>query len=204
MKIGYARVSTVDQNLARQIEALSNVGVEKIFREKESGAEIENRTQLLAMLKFVRESDTVYVKSLDRLGRNSKDLSLILQRIKDSGANFQSLDLPDFSAVPDENLRNMLTNIVLTVCQYLAEQERQAIRERQAQGIKLAKERGVYRGRPVLYCADSRNPKYRHAYNEVVNYLNSGWTVSQIHRELGISNNTIYRIRSEIDANKQS
>lgn len=59
MKIGYARVSTVDQNLARQIEALSNVGVEKIFREKESGAKIENRTQLLAILKFVRESDTV-------------------------------------------------------------------------------------------------------------------------------------------------
>lgn len=203
MKIGYARVSTTDQNLARQIEALSKAGVKKIFREKESGAKIANRLQLVKMLKFIRESDTVYVQSLDRLGRNSKDLSLILQRIKDAGANFQSLDLPDFSAVPDENLRNMLTNIVLTVCQYLAEQERQAIRERQAQGIKLAKERGVYHGRPVLYCANSRNSKYRHAYNEIVEYLCNGWTISQIHRELGVSNNTIYRIRSEINANKK-
>lgn len=197
MKIVYARVSTTDQNLARQIEALSKAGVEKIFREKESGAKIANRLQLVKMLKFIRESDTVYVQSLDRLGRNSKDLSLILRRIKDASANFQSLDLPDFSAVPDENLRNMLTNIVLTVCQYLAEQERQA------QGIKLAKERGVYHGRPVLYCANSRNSKYRHAYNEIVEYLSNGWTISQIHRELGVSNNTIYRIRSEINANKK-
>ena len=200
MKIGYARVSSTEQNLARQIDALQKAGVEKIFQEKVSGASISARPQLQAMLSFIREKDTVYVLSLDRLGRNSKDLSNIIQQISDSGATFQSLDLPDFAAVQDENLRNMLTSILLTVFKYQAEAERKNIRERQAEGIRLAKQRGVYKGKPVLYSPHSPNPRYRHAYKETVRMLRAGATAAQVRRELGISMNTIYRIKSELTA----
>lgn len=204
MKIGYARVSTEDQNLDRQIDALRAVGVEKIYQEKISGATIAKRPQLLAMLNFIRENDVVYVLSLDRLGRNSKDLSTIIERIQAAGCVFQSLDLPDFSAIPDANLRGMLTSIVLTVCKYMAEQERQTIRERQAQGIRLAKLRGVYKGRPVQYSPQSKNARDRHTYFECKRLLIMGWRVAQIKRELGISANTIYRIKAELDALTQT
>jgi DNA invertase Pin-like site-specific DNA recombinase len=204
MKIGYARVSTEDQNLDRQIDALRAVGVEKIYQEKISGATIAKRPQLQAMLHFIRENDVVYVLALDRLGRNSKDLSTIIEQIQAAGCVFQSLDLPDFSAIPDTNLRGMLTSIVLTVCKYMAEQERQNIRERQAQGIRLAKLRGVYKGRPVQYSPHSKNARDRHTYFECKRLLIMGWRVAQIKRELGISANTIYRIKAELDALKQT
>lgn len=83
--IGYARVSTQDQNLARQISALKQAGVSKIFEEKISGKN-SHRPRLNSMLDYIRDDDTVVVLSLDRLGRNSDDLTKIIQSIKDRGA----------------------------------------------------------------------------------------------------------------------
>lgn len=203
MKIGYARVSTTDQNLDRQLEQLQKAKCKKIFQEKISGKNV-NRPQLQAMLDFIREDDEVVVSSMDRLGRNSRDISNIIEQIKQKGATINILDLPSFEGIKDRNLKNLLTNLVLEIQKYTAEQERKTILERQKQGIKLAKERGVYKGGIVQYSKDSKDPKRRLIYNTVVELLKrkeSGEpiTITEIAKQVGITRNTIYRIKGELD-----
>ncbi|MDN2454382.1 recombinase family protein [Lactobacillus sp. UCMA15818] len=202
MKFGYVRVSTKDQNLARQIEQLKKIPVGKIFSEKESGKNINNRSELLNLLKCIKKNDIVYVTSLDRLGRNADDLTEIIQYIKKRGASLQSLDLPDFSNVPDVNLRNMLTDILVTVFKFQAQSEREKIRERQREGIALAKKRGVYKGRPVLYSADSPSPQKRKVYFAIKQGLDDGYSVPYLVNKYGISHGTVYRIKKEISKKK--
>ncbi|KRM51748.1 recombinase family protein [Ligilactobacillus araffinosus] len=207
MKIGYAHVSTTDQNLDRQLEQLQKADCKKIFQEKISGKNT-NRPQLQAMLDFIREDDEVVVISMDRLGRNSRDISNIIEQIKQKGATINILDLPSFEGIKDRNLKNLLTNLVLEIQKYTAEQERKTILERQKQGIKLAKERGVYKGGVVQYSKDSKDPKRRLIYNTVVELLKrkangEPITIKQIADQVGITRNTVYRIKNEIE-NKAS
>ena len=206
MKIGYARVSTTDQNLDRQLEQLQKADCKKIFQEKISGKNT-NRPQLQAMLDFIREDDEVVVISMDRLGRNSRDISNIIEQIKQKGATINILDLPSFEGIKDRNLKNLLTNLVLEIQKYTAEQERKTILERQKQGIKLAKERGVYKGGVVQYSKDSKDPKRRLIYNTVVELLErkikgESITITEIANQVGITRNTVYRIKKEIENNK--
>ncbi|MCM6809234.1 recombinase family protein, partial [Pediococcus pentosaceus] len=126
MKIGYARVSTTDQNLDRQIFALKKAGVQKIFEEKISGKNTE-RPKLKKMLEYIHDDDVVTVISLDRLGRNSHDLTDVIDKIRRRGAVLDVLDLPTFAGVEDGNLRALLTNLVLEIYKYTAEEERQKI-----------------------------------------------------------------------------
>lgn len=203
MKIGYARVSTTDQNLDRQLEQLQKADCKKIFQEKISGKNT-NRPQLQAMLDFIREDDEVVVISMDRLGRNSRDISNIIEQIKQKGATINILDLPSFEGIKDRNLKNLLTNLVLEIQKYTAEQERKTILERQKQGIKLAKERGVYKGGVVLYSKDSKDPKRRLIYNTVVELLRrkengEPITIKQIADQVGITRNTVYRIKKDYE-----
>lgn len=203
MKIGYARVSTTDQNLDRQLEQLQKANCKKIFQEKISGKNT-NRPQLQAMLDFIREDDEVVVISMDRLGRNSRDISNIIEQIKQKGATINILDLPSFEGIKDRNLKNLLTNLVLEIQKYTAEQERKTILERQKQGIKLAKERGVYKGGVIQYSKDSKDPKKRLIYNTVVELLRrkengEPITIKQIANQVGITRNTVYRIQKEIN-----
>ena len=203
MKIGYARVSTTDQNLDRQLEQLQKAKCKKIFQEKISGKNT-NRPQLQALLDFIREDDEVVVISMDRLGRNSRDISNIIEQIKQKGATINILDLPSFESIKDRNLKNLLTNLVLEIQKYTAEQERKTILERQKQGIKLAKERGVYKGGVVQYSKDSKDPKRRLIYNTVVELLRrkangEPITIKQIADKVGITRNTVYRIKKEIE-----
>ena len=202
MKIGYARVSTTDQNLDRQLEQLQKADCKKIFQEKISGKNT-NRPQLQAMLDFIREDDEVVVISMDRLGRNSRDISNIIEQIKQKGATINILDLPSFEGIKDRNLKNLLTNLVLEIQKYTAEQERKTILERQKQGIKLAKERGIYKGGVVQYSKDSKDPKRRLIYNTVVELLKrkengEPITIKQIADQVGITRNTVYRIKKEL------
>ena len=163
MYLAYLRVSAADQNLARQ-EAVIQSWKEKnqipdeelkIFEEKVSGKDIKNRLQLQELLSFVRERDTVVVQSLDRLGRNSKDIKDLLQLIQSKSASIEILDLPSFQGVTDSALKDLLTNLVIEVFSYVAESEREKIRERQQQGIKIAKENGRFKGRQIQYGPDS-------------------------------------------------
>ena len=202
MKIGYARVSTTDQNLDRQLEQLQKADCKKIFQEKISGKDT-NRPELQKMLNFIREDDEVVVISMDRLGRNSRDISNIIEQIKQKGATINILNLPSFEGIKDRNLKNLLTNLVLEIQKYTAEQERKTILERQKQGIKLAKERGIYKGGVVQYSKDSKDPKRRLIYNTVVELLKrkengEPITIKQISDQVGITRNTVYRIKKEL------
>lgn len=132
MFVAYLRVSTSEQNLARQKEAIHQWQKEKmitdedlrIFEEKVSGKNTSDRTELTNVLSFLRERDTLVVTSLDRLGRNSRELKELLQTVKAKGANIEILDLPSFSGVNDPTLRDLLTNLVIEVFSYVAESER--------------------------------------------------------------------------------
>ena len=103
-KIGYARVSSKEQNLDRQLEALQSVS--KVFSDKASGQSTE-RPQLQAMLDYLREGDIVIVTELDRLGRNNKDLTEIMNAIQQKGATLEVLNLPSMNGIEDENLRRL-------------------------------------------------------------------------------------------------
>lgn len=199
-RIGYARVSSSDQNLARQIDILKKYKVddEYIFREKVSGATIVERKELQNMLKFIRKGDIVVVASLDRLGRNAKDVGFIIQKIKDKGAMLIAPELPDFSAIPDPSLRNMFTEMMLAVFKWQAQAERDKIRERQREGIEIAKKNGVYKGRKPKYSATTNNAKNRLIWETVIRMLNDKeqhHSVTEIAKRVGISRQQIYRIR---------
>lgn len=131
-KVGYARVSSKEQNLDRQLKALE--GVSKVFSDKASGQSVE-RPQLQAMLNYIREGDIVVVTELDRLGRNNKELTELMNQIQIKGATLEVLNLPSMNGIEDENLRRLINNLVIELYKYQAESERKRIKERQAQGI---------------------------------------------------------------------
>lgn len=193
MKIGYARVSTVDQNLVRQIVRLKEEQVDLIYKEKLSGKDME-RPQLKRLLKRLTSEDEVYVVSLDRLGRNSDDITRIINQITIKGAFLNVLDLPTFEGIKDHNLKRLLTNLILEIKKYDAEQERKMIRERQRQGIEQAKLTGKYKGKRIQYSADSPKKKNREIYFKTIEMLKNGIPKTKIANRLGISKQTVYNI----------
>ena len=150
-KIGYARVSSKEQHLDRQLAALK--GVDKLFTDKLSGANT-NRPELQKMLAYIREGDIVMVTELDRLGRNNHDLTKIMNSIQNKGATLDVLNLPSMTGIADPNLRQLMTNLIIELYKYQAESERKRIIERQQQGIALAKQQGKYHGRKPQYDKD--------------------------------------------------
>lgn len=199
-KIGYGRVSTQDQNLDRQIETLHKYGVKDdyIFKEKVSGANMENRPELKKMLNFIRKGDVLVVAALDRLGRNANDLSKIMQILREKGVALQTPELPDFSDIPDVNIRNMMTELLTTVFKWQAQAEREKIKERQKQGIEIAKKKGVYKGGTIKYGPNAKDPKNRLVWETVVNMLkstNPTYSISEIARKAGISRQQVYNIK---------
>lgn len=183
-KIGYARVSSTGQNLARQEELLKHAGADKIFMEKQSGAEISNRPELNNLLNYIREQDVVIVAELDRLGRKAKDLDYIINTIQGKGASLQILNLPT-TQTPDPNLNRLLNNLILELYKYIAETERQKIRERQKQGIALAKKQGKYKGRKKKYTKDS--PQLIQAFK----LLDQGYSIRKSAESTGMNYQTL-------------
>ena len=195
-KIGYARVSSREQNLERQFELLEKAKVKKIFSDKLSGKD-NNRPQLKEMLNYIREDDIIVVSELDRLGRNNKEITSIMNQIQDKDATLEILNLPSLNGIQDDNLRRLLNNLIIELFKYTAENERKQIRERQRQGIELAKEKGKYKGRPMAYSADSADKQKRVTYEKIVEMLEKEVPITQISKELDVARNTIYRIRDE-------
>lgn len=183
-KIGYARVSSMGQNLARQIELLKNAGATKIFTEKQSGAEISNRPELNNLLNYIREQDVVIVAELDRLGRKAKDLDYIINTIQNKGASLQILNLPT-TQTQDPNLNRLLNNLILELYKYIAETERQKIKERQKQGIELAKQQGKYTGRKKKY--NKNSPQLVQAFK----LLDKGYSIRKSAESTGINYQTL-------------
>lgn len=144
MKIGYIRVSTEEQNEARQLEALRAAGAEKIYTDKFSGKNAE-RAQLQKMLLFCREGNTIVTESISRIARNVRDLLSIVAELQESGVEFVSLKESIDTSTPQGRF-------MLTVFGAMAELERESILQRQREGIEIAKARGVYKGRqPIKY-----------------------------------------------------
>lgn len=139
MKVGYYRCSTDEQNPARQQEILKDMGCEKMFSDMLSGKD-RNRPGLEEMLKFVREGDIVCVESISRLARSTKDLLNIIDELKEKGTGFVSQKENIDTDTPQGKF-------MLTVFAAMADLERSQIRQRQAEGIAIAKKEGKYKGR---------------------------------------------------------
>ena len=161
----YARVSSKEQNLDRQIEAFKALGADErdIITDKESGKDL-NRTGYTALKNaMLRKGDTLIVKSLDRLSRNKTDIKNELQFFKDNGIRLKVIDLPTtMMDLPQgqEWVFEMVNNILIEVLGTIAEQERKTIKERQAEGIAAAKKNGKKLGRPALIFPDNWKAVY--------------------------------------------
>ena len=161
----YARVSSKEQNLDRQIEAFKALGADErdIITDKESGKDL-NRTGYTALKNaMLRKGDTLIVKSLDRLSRNKTDIKNELQFFKDNGIRLKVIDLPTtMMDLPQgqEWVFEMVNNILIEVLGTIAEQERKTIKARQAEGIAAAKKHGKKLGRPALTYPDNWKKVY--------------------------------------------
>lgn len=186
-KIGYARVSSLDQNIDRQIQVLKPQTT-KIFTDKESGTS-RKRQGLKELLDYIRTDDIVVVTELDRLSRNNEHLTEIMGIIQSKGATLEVLNFPSLLGIKDDNLRKLLNNLILEIIKYQAQAERDRIRERQRQGIELAKKKGRYKGRKPLFRRDDK--KLIHAFDL---YL-SGKTDKEVEEMTGINRVTFRRYR---------
>ncbi|MGE9898591.1 recombinase family protein [Limosilactobacillus reuteri] len=189
-KIGYARVSSKEQHLDRQLAALKDV--DKLFTDKLSEANT-NRPELQKMLAYIREGDIVMVTELDRLGRNNHDLTKIMNSIQNKGATLDVLNLPSMTGIADPNLRQLMTNLIIELYKYQAESERKRIIERQQQGIALAKRQGKYHGRKPQYAKD--DPRLQHAFK----LYQAGMSDVDVARNTGIKRTTFIRYRKKFD-----
>ena len=159
MNYAYARVSSKDQNLSRQLNAFNNCNIEfkKIYCDKESGVNFE-RTSYKQLIKRLRYGDLLVITSIDRLGRNYDCIQQEWKRItKNIGADIYVLGMPllDTRCHEKNLVGKLIADIVLELLSFVAENERENIRARQAEGIQAAKLRGVKFGRPPLVCPDN-------------------------------------------------
>jgi DNA invertase Pin-like site-specific DNA recombinase len=176
-RIGYLRVSSFDQNPERQLE---QVQVARIFTDKASGKDI-HRPQLESLLAFVRQGDTVVVHSMDRLARNLDDLRRVVQGLTKRGVRIEFLK--EHLVFTGED--SPMANLMLSVMGAFAEFERALIRERQREGIALAKQHGAYRGRKKSLSPERIEDLRRRAA--------SGEKRLHLAREFGISRETLYQ-----------
>lgn len=157
-KYGYARVSTKDQNEDRQIVAMMAVGISRkdIYVDKVSGKNFD-RPMYKKLMGRLREGDVLYIKSLDRLGRNYEELQQQWREItKVKKADIVVIDMPILDTTQKDGLLGMLiSDLVLTLLSFVSENERTEIRQRQAEGIAAAKSRGVKFGRPPIPLPDN-------------------------------------------------
>jgi len=177
-KVGYVRVSTIDQNEARQLEAFKGLGLYKIFIEKISTRE-SNRPMLRQMMEYVREGDTVYIKDFSRLARSTKDLLDITEEMTRKGVKIVSLK---------ENLDTQTPTgkLMMTLIGAIYEFERENTLERQREGIAIAKSQGKFKGRKEI----DRPTQWSEIYSMYQNRMITG---TEAMSRLGLKRNTFYK-----------
>lgn len=183
MKIAYVRVSTEEQNEARQVEALKAHGIERWYIEKVSGKNLD-RPKLQEMLDFAREGDTIYVHDWSRLSRSTKDLLDLVDRLTAKGVHLQSLK-EGFDTSTGQG------RLILGILACIYEFERANLLERQREGIAIAKREGKYRGRKKTEVEDMAG-----VYHDWVTRHKSKATLA---RELGVSRPTLDRLLREYE-----
>lgn len=176
-RIGYVRVSTLDQNEQRQLEGAV---LDKVFTDKASGKDTE-RPKLADMIGFARHGDTVVVHSMDRLARNLDDLRSVVQALTGKGVRVEFVKEGLVFTGDD----SPMANLMLSVMGAFAEFERSLIKERQREGIALAKERGVYKGRRRVLGPE--------LVAELARRAAAGTPKSQLARDYGLSRETVYQ-----------
>lgn len=187
MNFGYARVSTDDQELARQIDALNNYGVDKIYKEKITGTKA-SRPELDKLKNAVREGDSVIIESLSRLGRSTKDLLALLEEWDNQGVKLVSLKENIDTTTPTGKL-------LVTVLSAVSQFERDIIVQRTNEGLQSARKRGRKGGRPK---ANAENVR------KAVDYYNrQTMSVKEITAICGISQATLYRALNEAKTAKK-
>jgi len=176
---GYARVSTTDQDLSIQIEALKAAGCEIVRSEKQTGTSLAKRSELRTLLDFIREGDTLIVTRIDRLARSVKDLQDIVHELRQKGAMLKATEQPiDTSTPADKAFLDMLG--------VFAEFETNLRKERQMEGIAKAKADGVYKGRKPSIPVE-----------EVRKLAAQGIGATEISKRLGIGRASVYRLLNE-------
>ena len=183
-KIGYARVSTIEQNEARQIKALEELGCEKLFIDKQSGKDTK-REQLNAMFNYIREGDTVIVTEYSRLARNVKDLLSIIDDFKRKNVDLISVKENFNTSTPQGSL-------ILTIFAGLSEFEREMILQRQREGIEIAKREGKYHGRKPLPFDEEAFRK------ECIKWVNGHQTAVKTMNKLNMKPNRFYKKVKEL------
>lgn len=192
MIYGYARVSSKDQNEARQMIALQKFGCDRIYLDKQSGKDFD-RTAWKAVRRIIRKGDLLAVESIDRLGRNYDEIKDQWRHItKDTGANIVVLDMPLLDTRPGKDLTgSLIADIVLSLLSYVAQTEREAIRKRQAEGIAAAKARGVKFGRQKIERPDG--------FREIMlDFVSKDIDANEAAEKLGVSVSTFYRWMQEV------
>lgn len=195
---GYVRVSSKDQNEARQIAALKEFGVQDrdIYIDKQSGKDF-NRVEYQRMLNCIRKDDLLVVLSIDRLGRNYTEIQEQWRYITDTlNADIKVLDMPllDTRANGDTIDSRFVSDLTLQILSYVAQKERESIKVRQAQGIAAAKAQGKVLGRPKATYPDNWEEVYRqwHERKEI--------TAKAAMERLGLKRNTFYKLAGQYQA----
>lgn len=190
--VGYIRVSTLDQNTVRQEEQLEGFNLDAVFTDKASGKDTA-RPELQAALKHLRKGDTLIVHSMDRLARNLDDLRSIVKGLTDKGVAVQFIK----ESMTFTGEDSPMAQLMLSVMGAFAEFERSLIKERQREGIAVAKTKGVYTGRkPIL--SDTQAAEL-----VAKDKANGGKNRAALAREYGISRETFYQYLRVAEANKQ-
>lgn len=197
MKIGYIRVSTEDQNLDRQEEAMKTIGVERIFSDKASGKTMA-RDQYQAMRAQIRPGDTIYFDALDRLGRNYSEIlrewHWLTEEMKCDVVCLNPSFMNTLQFKKMGELGKPMQDIALNLMGYMAQHEREEMLRRQAAGIAIARTKGKYKGKPKKYC----DPRRLKEYVKLVDEQN--FPINDAAKLLNMSRSTFVRRRKEIHA----
>ena len=185
-RIGYIRVSSADQNLARQEETLKPYDLDRVFADKASGKNLE-RPEFQRMIEFVREGDELYVCSMDRMARNLNDLLTITTRLQEKGVTVHFLK--EKIALDPTGETSAMTKLLMSMMGAVAEFERALIRERQREGIAVAKANGAYKGRSRSV-TDEQIEKMKEL-------VETGVPLAKAARKVGVSRATAYRYLKE-------
>lgn len=200
MIFGYARVSSKDQNLDRQLKELKAYGCDRIYQEKQSGKDF-SRPVYKEMRSKMRFGDVLVVHDLSRFGRNKEEIRnewkmLIDEEIDIVVMNMPILDTRKYKEL--EGMGQLVSDIVLTLLSWMVDEERERIRTAQREGIEIAKGQEKFKGGKKKYHAGATG-KDKVIYDRIVQLLKSGKSVMDIHREVGRARNTIYGIKKELN-----
>ena len=179
MKVGYARVSSVGQNLQSQEDALKKENVERIFSEKVSGTSTKGRDQLKEMLNFVREGDEIVITRVDRLARSVLDLQLIVQELTEKGVNLTATEQPI-------STKDATSRCFLDMLSVFSSFETNLRAERQMDGIKANKHKFKGRGQTI-------------DVKRIKTLKDEGWGATKIAKEMNIDRTSVYRLLKKVD-----